>query len=112
MSPNYSRPAAGVMARGPHILSVLGVLSLLILIVSVPRLCPQVQAKALTSQGQHLIISATLSPATIGVAYEAVILVSGGTAPYRFKSKNLPSGLVLNQTTGEISGIPQAAGQF
>src|ERR1700730_17452406 len=112
MSLNYSRRAASVLAQGLQILSFLGVLSLLISICSVQRLSAQVQAYALIVQGKHLRISATLSPATIGVAYNAMISVSGGAAPYTVKSRNLPLGLVMNETTGGISGTPQAAGQF
>jgi hypothetical protein len=61
---------------------------------------------------QHITVSATLSPGTVGLPYSAVISVSGGTAPYTFKQKNLPLGLVLDPRTGAILGVPQSAGSF
>lgn len=63
-------------------------------------------------QRRHLNVSATLTPATVGLAYNSVISVGGGIAPYAFQEQNLPSGLVLNGHTGGISGIAQKAGQF
>jgi hypothetical protein len=111
MSPNYSRRSTAVVAHSVQIVSFLALLSL-ILIVSVQRLSAQVRAEALSFQGQHLRISATLSHANIAVAYNATISASGGAAPYRFRAQNLPSGLVMNDMTGGISGIPQVAGQF
>jgi len=65
-----------------------------------------------SSQNRHLLVSANLQPGTVGVNYNAVITVSGGTAPYWFQAQGLPSGLVLNRNTGGISGSPNAAGQF
>lgn len=70
---------------------------------------PQTQT---TTQRTSLTVSASLAPATIGVAYNAVISVGGGTPPYRFASQDLPSGLVLNPKTGGISGAPTVAGKF
>ncbi len=52
--------------------------------------------------------------ATVGVAYNAVPAVSGGAAPYRFVLQNgsLPPGVVLNPTTGSITGVPTVAGDY
>ena len=47
--------------------------------------------------------------ATVGTAYSTGISVSGGTAPYTYKSSALPAGLVLN-TNGTITGTPTTAG--
>lgn len=49
-----------------------------------------------------------------GVAYNETVSGSGGTAPYTFvvTSGALPTGLVLNPTTGNISGTPIGAGTF
>src|SRR4029077_15068711 len=108
MSSNHSRPVAAVAARGLRLLSFLVVFALLIVSVSPQRLCAQ--AGAVVSL-QHLILSANLSPATVGVAYNAAISVSGGVAPYRYKEHYLPAGLVLDEGSGVISGVPLYAGQ-
>ena len=52
--------------------------------------------------------------ATVGTAYSQTISASGGTAPYNYTitSGALPTGLSLNAATGEISGIPSAAGTY
>ena len=67
-----------------------------------------------TSSAQSLAISAVLPAAVMGVSYNATFAVSGGTAPYHFTlaSGELPSGLLLNATTGTISGMPSKTGSF
>ena len=61
----------------------------------------------------------TLSPATlpegqVDVAYSQTPSASGGTAPYTYAitGGTLPGGLILNSVTGEISGTPNATGNF
>lgn len=49
---------------------------------------------------------------TVGISYNAVLTVSGGTTPYSFSGSGLPSGLTLNQTTGSITGVPSTAGTY
>ncbi len=60
----------------------------------------------------QLVLSGNLPLAQVGVAYNAPISVSGGTAPYTFSlsSGSLPSGLALSQAAGTISGTPGATG--
>ena len=60
----------------------------------------------------HINVSATLPIAMVGQSYNAVVSVSGGKAPYRFSVTigSLPTGLVLNPTTGSITGTPVATG--
>ena len=55
---------------------------------------------------------ATLPAATVGTAYNATIVASGGTAPYIYSlsSGSLPAGLTLNPVTGVISGTPTTNG--
>ena len=59
-------------------------------------------------------ITATLPPATVGSTYGGSVTASGGVAPYvvAIASGQLPSGLSLNATSGDISGTPTTAGTF
>jgi len=53
------------------------------------------------------IVTSSLSAATAGTAYSAVLTATGGTTPYYWSvsSGTLPSGLLLG-TTGYITGTP------
>jgi uncharacterized delta-60 repeat protein len=57
---------------------------------------------------------ASLPAATVGVAYNQTITATGGNAPYSFAvtSGTLPTGLLLDGTTGAITGTPTAGGTF
>jgi len=57
---------------------------------------------------------ATLPDGTVGTPYNQIVSASGGTAPYTFtvSSGALPTGLILNPTTGAITGTPTTAGTF
>jgi len=61
----------------------------------------------------------TVSPSTlptpaISSAYSQTVSASGGTSPYSFSVTlgSLPTGLVLNTTSGVVSGTPTAVGTF
>jgi len=61
----------------------------------------------------------TVNPATLpngmaGTPYNQIVTASGGTAPYAFavSSGALPTGLLLNSTTGAITGTPTTPGTF
>lgn len=61
-----------------------------------------------------LNISASLPPASIDSGYSGAVTASGGTSPYKYSvsSGQMPSGVGLNQTSGNISGTPTASGSF
>lgn len=65
-----------------------------------------VGAKTLT------ISTSALSDATVGTAYSAALVQSGGTAPFTWNviDGSLPAGLTLNSSTGIISGTPTTTG--
>ena len=96
------------------------VLSLLLCLTVMTVACGSLSQGASTSTSGEttpagqLIVSIPSKQATVGVAYNAVSSVSGGSAPYFFSisSGSLPPGLVLNKTTGSITGIPLVAGSY
>ncbi|MFZ0321689.1 MAG: Ig domain-containing protein, partial [Candidatus Sulfotelmatobacter sp.] len=49
---------------------------------------------------------------TVGISYNTVLTVTGGTTPYAFSGSGLPAGLSLNATTGSITGVPSSSGTF
>jgi uncharacterized protein YhjY with autotransporter beta-barrel domain len=55
---------------------------------------------------------ATLPSGARGTAYSQTLTASGGTGPYSYSlaSGTLPAGLVLNASTGAITGTPTASG--
>ena len=57
-----------------------------------------------------------LGPALVGMNYSAsvssALAVTGGTAPYTWSISGGPTGLVVNSSTGVLSGAPTAAGSF
>jgi hypothetical protein len=56
----------------------------------------------------------TATTGTVGEPYSSSLVAAGGTPPYTFSisSGSLPPGLMLNATTGAITGTPTAAGSY
>ncbi|MCI0514274.1 putative Ig domain-containing protein [candidate division KSB1 bacterium] len=60
------------------------------------------------------IKTVTLTSGTIGKSYSTALTAEGGVKPYQWTLSNgpLPTGLVLNRATGQISGTPTQIGNF
>lgn len=67
-----------------------------------------------TPTTSSLSFSGALPSGVVGSSYSATLNVSGGTPPYAFSltSGQLPASVLLNTTSGRISGTPSAAGDF
>lgn len=68
----------------------------------------------LAANGPVLIVTGTLPNWTINQPYSQTISTNGGFAPLTFSvsSRNLPTGLSLDSTSGIISGTPTATGAY
>jgi hypothetical protein len=67
-----------------------------------------------TSAGTPTITTTTLPAATVKTPYNVLLAANGGYTPYSWSvvpsEGNLPTGLSLNASTGQISGTPGAGG--
>ncbi|MEK7151309.1 MAG: Ig domain-containing protein, partial [Patescibacteria group bacterium] len=71
------------------------------------------EAETFTVVSHILTITTTSLPATtVGVNYSQILKKSDGIAPFDWSivSGNLPTGLFLNNSTGEVFGVAMAAG--
>ena len=60
-----------------------------------------------TQSGSSLTITTTSLPGgTVGAAYSAAVLASGGATPYTYSASGLPGGLSISSNTGAITGTP------
>ena len=69
----------------------------------------------LTVDAPSLSLSTTtLATATVGVAYDAPLSANGGLTPYSWSisSGDLPPGLALSPTTGDVAGTPSSGGVY
>src|SRR5580765_3318997 len=64
------------------------------------------QSEAGQNNANSLVLSGQFPGAVTNQAYNSVLTVSGGSAPYQFsiKSGSLPQGTSLNPATGSVSG--------
>lgn len=58
----------------------------------------------------QLKVTANLPQGTVNTAYHGSITASGGTPPYTYAAPGLPKGLVINSSTGAITGKVTTAG--
>lgn len=59
-----------------------------------------------------LVITTSMLPnGVVNTAYSAPVQAAGGTAPYAWSAVDLPAGLAINPTTGQITGTPTAVGR-
>src|SRR5450755_4317017 len=88
-------------------------LSVLLALAGVAAGCGAASPTSHQSTGQ-LAVSVPVGAAEVGVAYNAVPSVSGGTAPYTFVlyGGSLPPGVHLNPQTGSITGVPLVSGNY
>ena len=58
------------------------------------------------------IVTTSLTDGTAGVVYSDAVVVSSGTSPYAWtlESGNVPSGITLDGSSGELSGSATLAG--
>jgi hypothetical protein len=72
------------------------------------------QTLGLTVVGVLTVTAGSLPSGTVGVAYSTTLPYSGGTLPLSWSvySGSLPSGVVLQQGTGVISGTPTVQGTY
>ncbi len=68
----------------------------------------------LTVTAPPIITTTSLPNGTVGSPYSATLTASGGMQPYSWSivSGQLPPGLLLDPSSGVISGSPRAAGAF
>ena len=60
------------------------------------------------------ISTLALPPGVVGTSYSAILSAANGATPYAWSilTGSLPTGLILNDTTGQISGTPSVASTF
>lgn len=66
-------------------------------------------AFTLTVVAAVAISTLSLPEAISGEDYSTTLAAEGGTSPYTWAATGLPAGLVVNATTGEITGTPEAS---
>ena len=68
-----------------------------------------------TEDGDALRLSVSLPSALVGVPYTGSLIAGGGLPPYTYDDTpagTLPPGLVIDDTTGAVTGTPSAVGYY
>lgn len=65
-----------------------------------------------STAGPLTIQTVSLPQGTVNQGYTANLTATGGAPPYTWLVNGLPSGLLLNPTTGAITGTPTQSGNF
>ena len=73
-------------------------------------LVPASGSASLTIASALAITTASLPPASVGVAYSAPLGASGGTPPYTWSATGLPAGIVVNGS--QLTGIALVPGPY
>ncbi|MDQ0917533.1 fibronectin type III domain-containing protein [Paenibacillus sp. V4I5] len=58
------------------------------------------------------IVSTSLATGTLGMPYQELLTASGGSSDYTWNVEGLPAGIILDTSTGKLSGVPSAAGTY
>ena len=87
-------------------------LALTLIFASMTVACVGVSQSSLSHSNQ-LSVSIPAQTAQVGVSYNTVASVSGGSTPYSFHPEgNVPPGIKVNPISGSITGIPTVAGTY
>jgi hypothetical protein len=94
------------------------VILLVLALANVSWAASATKSLSITINAAPLVITTSSLPGgTVGSTYTASLAATGGRAPYSWSwspavGSQLPPGLTLNATTGQISGTPTADGSF
>jgi Putative Ig domain len=70
------------------------------------------QTAAAAAGSSSLSLSLSGGSGTVGESFTGALDAAGGTSPYSFGSTGLPPGLILNSSSGAITGTPTAVGTY
>lgn len=89
-------------------------LIVLSILISFGAGCGAASPAASATTSAHITVTIPSAAAEVGVAYNSVATVSGGSAPYVFSlvRGTLPPGTTLNSHNGSITGMPTAVGSY